>query len=444
MKTQPLRSDNHCLNCGYVVPERFCSHCGQENTVQHETFGHLVKHFVADIFHYDSQFFLTLKYLLFKPGFLTREYMAGRRVRYVNPIKLYVFVSFVFFLTAFSVFSNKIININSGESNSFRKHKNKPVATHVTDSTGNLQSDSSDAPKDPKKKSAHITVATSNQLSDKREEADDTDDAEAGAYRYHAKVDTNASINSPTHTAAATQKKAHDTPLTKALAAIPHDSTAEEPDEDSIHKDEVAKEGDKATADALGEEGHGPSKDEMLQMSPGVKQYMAGQAALEPAKRDNKILTSFHIRVLFIVDLFTGNLRNQSAVGMKIKENLIHNAPKVMFVLLPLFALLMKWSFRKDKKLLYADHAIFALHFHAFMFIAMLVGALLFWIWPSFDGFGWSLWASFFYLVLGLYNNYGRSFRRTLWKASVIWLTYITLVVSVLFVVGTLIFAVFM
>lgn len=53
---------------------------------------------MADIVHYDSQFLTTFKYLIIRPGFLTKEYWAGRRVRYVNPIKLYVFISFVFFL----------------------------------------------------------------------------------------------------------------------------------------------------------------------------------------------------------------------------------------------------------------------------------------------------------------------------------------------------------
>ncbi|MCW3464248.1 DUF3667 domain-containing protein [Chitinophaga nivalis] len=125
MKTQALRIDQNCLNCGTTVPERFCTHCGQENTVQHESFGHLCKHFVADIFHYDSQFLITFKYLLLRPGFLTKEYLAGKRVRYVNPIKLYVFVSFVFFLGFFALNSphgkkkehhdNALLTINVGD-----------------------------------------------------------------------------------------------------------------------------------------------------------------------------------------------------------------------------------------------------------------------------------------------------------------------------------------
>ncbi|MGN7821233.1 DUF3667 domain-containing protein [Chitinophaga sp. 22536] len=98
MKIQPLRSEKNCLNCGTEVPLRFCTHCGQENTVQHESFGHLAGHVVADIVHYDSKFLTTLKYLVVRPGFLTKEYWAGRRKRYVNPIQLYIFISFVFFL----------------------------------------------------------------------------------------------------------------------------------------------------------------------------------------------------------------------------------------------------------------------------------------------------------------------------------------------------------
>ncbi|NLR66624.1 DUF3667 domain-containing protein [Chitinophaga varians] len=97
MKSQHLRSEKNCLNCGTEVPERYCPLCGQENTVQHESFGHLVGHVVADIVHYDSQLLATLKYLTIRPGFLTTEYWAGRRVRYVNPIKLYIFISAVFF-----------------------------------------------------------------------------------------------------------------------------------------------------------------------------------------------------------------------------------------------------------------------------------------------------------------------------------------------------------
>ncbi len=98
MKTQHLRQDKSCLNCGHPVPDRFCGHCGQENVVTEESLGHLISHFFQDITHYDSKFLTTLKFLFFYPGLLTREYIAGKRMSYVNPIRLYIFTSFVFFL----------------------------------------------------------------------------------------------------------------------------------------------------------------------------------------------------------------------------------------------------------------------------------------------------------------------------------------------------------
>lgn len=99
------RKEKDCLNCGAIVQGRFCHVCGQENIVPHETFWHMVKHFFYDITHFDSKFFDSLKYLVLRPGFLSKEYIAGKRNTYLNPIKMYVFTSAVFFLIFFSVFS---------------------------------------------------------------------------------------------------------------------------------------------------------------------------------------------------------------------------------------------------------------------------------------------------------------------------------------------------
>jgi hypothetical protein len=83
---------------------RYCQACGQENTEPKETFWHMFTHFFYDITHFDGSFFVTLKDLLFKPGFLSREYMIGRRKKYLHPVRMYVFTSAVFFLVFFSLF----------------------------------------------------------------------------------------------------------------------------------------------------------------------------------------------------------------------------------------------------------------------------------------------------------------------------------------------------
>jgi hypothetical protein len=79
------------------VEERFCTHCGQENTETRQPFHYLFTHFFEDFTHYDGQFWKTIRYLLFSPGKLTNEYLAGKRQQYVAPVKLYIFISFIAF-----------------------------------------------------------------------------------------------------------------------------------------------------------------------------------------------------------------------------------------------------------------------------------------------------------------------------------------------------------
>ncbi len=96
------RKEKNCLNCGAEVQGRYCHICGQENIEPKESFWHLVTHFLYDITHFDGKFFSTLKYLLFRPGFLSHEYLRGRRASYLHPIRMYVFTSAFFFLIFFS------------------------------------------------------------------------------------------------------------------------------------------------------------------------------------------------------------------------------------------------------------------------------------------------------------------------------------------------------
>lgn len=101
------RKEKDCLNCGAIVEGRFCQVCGQENIEPKESFWHLVTHFMYDVTHFDGKFFSTLKYLLFKPGYLSHEYLRGKRASYLHPIRMYVFTSAFFFLCFFSLQKNE-------------------------------------------------------------------------------------------------------------------------------------------------------------------------------------------------------------------------------------------------------------------------------------------------------------------------------------------------
>lgn len=99
------RKETNCLNCNAEVAGRFCCVCGQENVEPAENAWHLVTHFFNDITHFEGKFFRTLKLLFTKPGFLANEYRIGRRASYMDPVRMYVFTSFAFFLISFSFFN---------------------------------------------------------------------------------------------------------------------------------------------------------------------------------------------------------------------------------------------------------------------------------------------------------------------------------------------------
>lgn len=110
------RAEKNCLNCGAAVYGKYCHICGQENIETKENFWSLVTHFIYDITHFDGKFFSTLKYLLLRPGFLSVEYIQGRRNSYLNPIKMYVFTSAIFFILFFLVFKpEEIIKESNSE-----------------------------------------------------------------------------------------------------------------------------------------------------------------------------------------------------------------------------------------------------------------------------------------------------------------------------------------
>ncbi|GEN67591.1 DUF3667 domain-containing protein [Chryseobacterium rhizosphaerae] len=115
-----IREDKTCLNCGHQVEERFCPHCGQENIERRQPFYFLFTHFIEDFTHYDGQFWGTLKNLIFKPGMLTNTYLEGKRQKFVPPVKLYIFVSFITFFV-FALFPMVKLNFD-GNNNS----KNTP------------------------------------------------------------------------------------------------------------------------------------------------------------------------------------------------------------------------------------------------------------------------------------------------------------------------------
>lgn len=123
-----------CSNCGAERTGRFCANCGQRYEHAVHSVWHFVQEATEDLTHADSRVWRTLFALLFKPGFLTREFLDGRRARYLPPIRLYLVMSVLFFLVAgWGRPSTAVVAISEGEGTNPSVQVQSPTALRELD-----------------------------------------------------------------------------------------------------------------------------------------------------------------------------------------------------------------------------------------------------------------------------------------------------------------------
>lgn len=356
MSHKPLRKETDCLNCGTTVPDRFCPHCGQENTEPHETFWHMVQHFLYDITHFDSKFFDSMKYLLLRPGFLPAEYIKGRRARYLNPIKKYVFTSAIFFILFFSVFkATESLELNVEKPLSMEER-----ATYIEKIGTAL-----------KKDSANLKLKTA------IEDLKDT---------------------------------------TKQLT----------------YRDMM------------------PYWDDFNFFNIGKRSYKnraiydSFQLSLPAHERDNWLQRKLQLRNLELKKKYQFDPDNGAR---KMFDAFLHKLPVLLFVSLPIFALLLKLLYYRRKNVYYADHGIFSIYhyiFSFFLFVFVLgldkLNDLVNWKWLEWLGLLFFL-SGGIYLFIAMRRFYGQGFFKTLIKF--ILLNIGALVALAILFMGFLLFSVY-
>lgn len=93
------RKGSECLNChaALVQNENYCPNCGQENHNKQVSTSMLLNDFLTDYIAFDSKLFKSIIPLLTKPGVITEEFLDGKRQKYIPPIRVFLFLSFVYF-----------------------------------------------------------------------------------------------------------------------------------------------------------------------------------------------------------------------------------------------------------------------------------------------------------------------------------------------------------
>jgi uncharacterized protein DUF3667 len=90
-----------CLNCGTPLRGPFCAGCGQRDVPPYPSVRELAIDAISEFSGWDGRLSQTLRTLIRRPGVLTREFLEGRRARYISPLRVYLTASLVYFVVAF-------------------------------------------------------------------------------------------------------------------------------------------------------------------------------------------------------------------------------------------------------------------------------------------------------------------------------------------------------
>lgn len=345
MSRLPQRKQKNCLNCDTHIVGNYCHNCGQENIEPRESVWHLLTHFFNDITHFDGKFFTSIKVLVLKPGFLSKEYVIGKRASYLNPIRMYVFTSAIFFLIFFSIYKvdEKSLDI-----------RNTISGNTVT----------------------QITNMDSVKFSE------------------------------------FTKKINNGKPMTRAEF--------------------------KAYADTL--------NSVSFHIAPG--HYSSRQQYDSLLKAGIKKHNWFERQLVYKdIELNEKYKSDPKLIFPAIVNSFIHSLPQMLFVLLPLFALILKLVYIRRKQFYYVDHAIFTIHLYVFIFLMMLLTfgiaklrAFLHWQWLQFLGLLLVL-SIFFYFYKALRNFYKQRRAKTILKYFILLLLF--LIVTILMFIVFFFFSIF-
>lgn len=106
-----------CATCGQPLHGPYCSHCGEKKLDKHDRkIVHIFEEFFHSLTHADSKFLRSIKYLFTRPGFLTSEYLSGRRKPYSSPLSLFFIANLLYlFGTQVDTFNSRFQTVIQGQ-----------------------------------------------------------------------------------------------------------------------------------------------------------------------------------------------------------------------------------------------------------------------------------------------------------------------------------------
>lgn len=360
-----------CPNCAAPLQGPFCFACGQSKKGLIRHFSSIIGDFLDSVLALDSRTWRTLGPLYVRPGYLSNEYFAGRRVRYVTPLRLYFFLSIIAFLVIAAASPDKFdVDVDDDGVG-----------------TARLEELAALAPEEREKRVA--------QLEEALQWVPEAARAEARA-DFQRELDEAVAARERTATAGTDAKPAQRDEKAKARR---------EREDDLEH---IVVFGDKPWH----------RKDNPLVVS------WLPEVANEALNDE--------------IEVLIGKVRRLKEDPAPFVKQIFATAPQALFVILPVFALLLKVFFI-FKRRLYMEHLIVALHSHSFICFSLIVLVLLTklqgWLAPGagfLNGlFGWMIGLSWAWIPLYLLLMQKRVYRQnwifTLFKYGLIGICYVFL-----------------
>ncbi|RXK58423.1 DUF3667 domain-containing protein [Lacibacter luteus] len=291
------RKEKNCLNCNARVFGRYCHVCGQENIEPKESAFGLITHFFNDITHFEGKFITSLRYILFRPGFLAKEYERGRRASYMNPVRMYVFTSAFFFIVFFSLFKVPDEDVAMSYNKLEERLKNSNANFNVNFVTGNITVDK-------------VVVGNIKQM-----------------------------------------EKVNDRLIDSIANAAAKKDTA-------------------STAVADSTEESGSTLFNFGKRYTTVGQYDSVQQTLPAAERDGWLGTQLNRKVIYVNNKYS---KSPGLAYARIFDVFLHKLPTILFISLPLFALILSLLYIRRRQYNYVNHAIFSIYYYIFCFLTLLI-----------------------------------------------------------------------
>ena len=328
----PDTPEGHCTNCGTKLEGPVCHRCGQVNDVYHRPVWGLLSELLEGLFALDGRVSRTVPALMVKPGQVTRDFLKGQRARFIPPFRLYIFASLIFFLLVSPV--RGMFNPDSG------------LADAALLDPAQIESALDDASISPEDVEAQIVSAL---------ESGDLTQEEANEIR-----------------AVAAQFEALG--LSAFFPSITEEPNASEdgnaPDAESppVSEGESPTIAQDAEVDGRGLVVEIDTSSSSGDVGQNLRRALVPEEFDEPApdiSMDREARTYLADRLQAIADD---------------PQDWIDEAwswvPRVMFVMVPVYALLLGIMFMFRRGFFYFDHLIVSLHLHSALFLAMSVLAL--------------------------------------------------------------------